>query len=236
MPSLPYVPIGTLVGLLPAGTPFYLPGPPIGEAALIDLTKGAGGLLSELFGSGLHEIRFPYMPESFSESKSAEYAQVPVLGRSEPLLGYRGSGPRIFNLNLTFVAHAEPFLEVIKPIWLIRSWVYPDYSDDLPNVPPRVLFVVGKWLSQRCVVLRVDITYHAPWGRLPWSTQITTPGGLTDPFSLLKDSVLPYWAEVSLTLQETAENTDYTPWDHNQVYEGEDRGSGFFNTENGPVA
>jgi hypothetical protein len=208
----------------------YEPTPKMREALLIDLTAAAEGTRVQ--------FEFPYMMESFTDSKSAEYANVIVRGRSEPVLGYSHSSNRTFGVNFQLAANKDPFVEVIEPCWLIRSWTYPYYPQSqaaLPNVPPRVLFVLGKWLSSRCVVTRVDITYHAPWGRIPYSSQEGTPGGTPDndnPFGSTdaagKDSMLPFWAEVQLQMLEVTENTEYTPWDHNDVRKGYDRGSGFF--------
>jgi hypothetical protein len=134
------------------------------------------------------------------------------------------------------VATDNPFEEIIKPIWLIRSWVYPEYGTlDIPNVPPRVLLVMGNWLSQRCIATRVDIRYEKPWGRvtlnqagqrIQGSGQNTVPGGRGGDPNL--DSMMPYKAEVQLVLQEVTENTTYTPWDTTWVRRGWDRGSGFF--------
>ena len=196
---------------------------PVTEAVLIDLLAAADPSIT---GEGADRITFTWMPEMFDESKQAEYANINIIGRSEPILGYSHSSPRVFQIPLVFAATTDPFTEVIKPIWLIRSWVYPDYRDTgMPNVPPRVLLVVGNWLSQRCVAIRVDVKYHGPWGRAPVSTQGSVPGGSSDP---TKDSMLPYWAEVGLVLQEVMENTRYTPYDTMWVRRGWDRGSGFF--------
>lgn len=198
---------------------------PTTEAVLIDLLAAADSTGDAKKFGAADRITFTWMPEMFDESKTAEYAEVNIIGRSEPILGYSHSSARRFQIPLVFAATYSPVEEVLKPIWLIRSWLYPDYREaSQPNVPPRVLLVVGKWLSQRCVVTRADIKYHGPWGRKPVSTQIEMPEG--GPF--YKDSMLPFWAEVGLVLQECSENTRYTPFDTFWVRRGWDRGSGFF--------
>jgi hypothetical protein len=204
---------------------------PVTEAVLIDLLAASDPSVT---GEGLDRITFKWMPEMFDESKQAEYANINIIGRSEPILGYSHSSPRVFQISLVFAAEVNPYEEVIRPIWLIRSWVYPDYRDEvMPNVPPRVLLVVGNWLSQRCVAIRVDVKYHGPWGRGPVSTQGKAGLGNSGPVpggsaGGDKDSMLPYWAEVGLVLQEVMENTRYTPYDTMWVRRGWDRGSGFF--------
>ena len=119
-------------------------------------------------------IRFSFMPQSFNESKRANYQEIGILGRSEPIMGYSGSGPRLFNINLSLPVMGEsPFTpdEVIQQVRLVQSWVYPDYSKPtLPSIPPALVFAVGKWLVQRCILLSYQTTYSAPWGRSPVSS------------------------------------------------------------------
>jgi hypothetical protein len=233
----------------PPGPAPAIPAKPVSEGMLIDLTAvlgptGANPTTSapvrpedDVAGFDVPDrIMFTYTFDAFDESKTASYNEVPIIGRSEPIFGYSHSNARTFNIPLTFVATDNPFEEIIKPIWLIRSWVYPEYGTlDIPNVPPRVLLVMGNWLSQRCIATRVDIRYEKPWGRvtlnqagqrIQGSGQNTVPGGRGGDPNL--DSMMPYKAEVQLVLQEVTENTTYTPWDTTWVRRGWDRGSGFF--------
>lgn len=190
----------------------YVPKNPYSEVVLYDVVKRK-------------EIRVLYMPHSFSETKTANYAQMSILGRSEPILGYSNSGPRTFNINLHFAeTSGDPFQDVIKPVRLCRSWLYPDYSDAvLPNLPPRIILAVGQWLVQRCVALRVDVTYSHPWGRAPYADNTLVPatGEISSSFSDSADSMLPYHADVALVLQEVTEN-GVGPFDHEDVEAGFD--------------
>lgn len=208
------------------------------DAFLLDLTTG-------------DRINFKYMPTMFTESKAANYQNTPILGRSEPILGYAGSGPRIFNFPLTFAATNNPKTDVVDPIRQIRSWVYPDYAQgDTPKVPPTLVLQVGAWLSSRCVCTRVDVRYHGPWGKAPTSSQefpvITAaasffgiefeasvnpaelldyiPPGFTVALSyLLNDSMYPFWAQVDVSLQETNLNIRGGPPGSREVRVGGDR-------------
>ena len=199
------------------------------------------------------------MPAEFTESKSAVYQPTNILGRSEPIFSYSHSDPRVFNLTLTFVVHGDPvngprpYEELIKPIRLIRSWVYPDYSGEQPAIPHRLLFVVGKWLSQRVFLQNYSIRYSAPWGykdeyqeiievqevfieptstpaEMPLYTPTDTPTIEITRFQAADppDSMIPYRADISMTLVEVTENTPNSPYDTGQVRRGEDRGSGRF--------
>lgn len=236
---------------------------PITEGYILDLLAVQGG--KDLGGIGLSDrIYFKYTFNQFEESKSANYAEVNVMGRSEPILGYAGSGPRMFTIPLVFAATEQNFhfSQVIAPIWLIRSWLYPDYNTtQQPQAPPPLLLVMGAWLSQRCVARSATIRYHGPWGRTHlkqaafdalWRGRIDNPGGVLamlqegflngssqlemipagikflNPMSAFRDSMLPMWVEVNLVLQETMDNTSYTPYDTRYVRNGKDIGSGFF--------
>ena len=208
------------------------------DAFLLDLTTG-------------DRVNFKYMPTMFTESKTANYQNTPILGRSEPVLGYAGSGPRIFNIPLTFAATNNPWTDVIQPVRTARSWVYPDYSQaDTPKVPPTLVLQVGAWLSSRCVCTRVDIRYHGPWGKAPTSSQEfpvlsaaasffgielqanvnpavildMVPPGFNVPLSyLLSDSMYPFWAQVDVSLQETNLNVRGGPPGSREVRAGNDR-------------
>jgi hypothetical protein len=191
----------------------YLPENPIQDVVLMDLVK-----------PGEREIRVEYMPMSFTETKSSNYAAIMPMGRSEPILGYSGGGPRVFNFLLTFATTGlDPFNDVIAPLWLVRSWLYPDYSEMLANVPPRVLFIVGSWMRSRCVATRADITYHGPWCRDTSGPPGLVPGEL----GAAVDSMLPFYAEVNLVLQEVSENSGTSPFDHYDVDQGKDRVGAF---------
>lgn len=219
-----------------------LPPVPIRDAMLIDSIETN------------RSVTFTYMPAEFSESKSAEWQNVNVLGRSEPIVSYAWSGPRIFNLTLFFIAWGERNIEteVLEPVRLIRSWVYPFYSSQQRTgnatrlaTPPYVLFVLGSWLRQRCIVLNVNVTYRAPWARgidvvqmsEPTTSSVITdvfgnvigeqsiqPGQPTFGFDDAKESLIPHVAEVQLTMQEVNENIpERSPFDTMQVRRGDDK-------------
>jgi len=200
-------------------------------------------------------ITFTYMPQEFSESKLADWQNVNILGRSEPIVSYAWSGPRMFNLTLLFIAHGEQDIEteVLSPVRLIRSWVYPLYSSQQRTgtatriaTPPYVLFIVGTWLRQRCVLRSYDIAYRAPWARVdqqqiqlsspatsaiivdnfgnPIGEQSIQPSQPPTGIADTKDSLIPYVTEVRMTLQEVNENiSGRSPWDTMQVRRGDDK-------------
>lgn len=54
-------------------------------------------------------IRFTYLHEGWSESKSANYSATQILGRSEPVKGYMGSSARVINLVLSIPPEGDLF-------------------------------------------------------------------------------------------------------------------------------
>ncbi len=195
-------------------------------------------------------LEFTYMPQEFTESKSVDWQNINILGRSEPIVSYAWSGPRMFNITLWFVAHGERADltdEVIKPVRLIRSWAYPLYgsqSDAAQSsrmaTPPLLLFVVGRWLRQRCVLRQYNITYKAPWSRhddtnalsriqdvfgpFDGASDALERFGLDIPTVAVGDKMIPYITQVRLTLQEVNDSVpDKSPFDTNDIYQGNDR-------------
>jgi len=62
-----------------------------------------------IFPGERDRIRFTYMHDGWNESKSAQYSSTAVLGRSEPVRGYMGSGPRVLQIQLTVPPEADDF-------------------------------------------------------------------------------------------------------------------------------
>ena len=151
------------------------------------------------------KLVFEQMPFSFAEAKNANYADIGILGRSEPIKGYANSGPRQFNLNLKFVAETSIELQVQEKVRWVRSLVYPDYSASFIRTPPPVVFTVGTWMSSRCVAISYNVVRSAPWDRFPVET------------------VMPYVAEVDLILHEANSDGARSPFDWKQVKIGSDR-------------
>lgn len=147
-------------------------------------------------------LTFGYIPEEISDTKAANYAQIDVPGRSEPVFGYINSGPREIGLHLKFIAgigqtkFAAPssegsipdsgFLDdntlavIYKTRWL-QSLTYPDYSSSDYTLPPhKVLLSIGLLIKSECIVNSVNVIYKGPYD----------------------GNLLPFIAEVDLSLYE----------------------------------
>lgn len=112
-------------------------------------------------------LNFQLMPEVISESKSAQYNEIPIIGRSLPHLGYSASTSRVIGLSLTFAAtHKEG---KYSPLWVkdqvrwLESQVYPDYDDGFSYPPHRLLVVIGEAVGMQCVMTSVSTSWMGPW-------------------------------------------------------------------------
>ena len=163
-------------------------------------------------------VEFQHMPEAISESKSAMYNEVPLVGRSLPLLGYANSSSRTMGLGLTFAAlYAEGRY---SPKWIeeqvrwLESKVYPIYEDGFVYPPPRLLVVVGKAIGLQCVMTSVNTTWLGPW-------------------SVANDDAYAFRAQLDMQFQEFGMNEDSVghPHDADDARQGinqasHDRGGG----------
>lgn len=73
-------------------------------------------------------IRFTYLTDNFTESKSANYSATSILGRSEPVRGYLSSSARAINLQLAVpLSGDEPEqVKVLTP----KTWSTLSFGDE----------------------------------------------------------------------------------------------------------
>jgi len=164
-------------------------------------------------------VEFQLMPEAISESKSATYNEIPIIGRSLPLLGYANSTSRSMGLGLTFAAlYAEG---KYSPSWIeqqirwLESKVYPIYADGFMYPPPRLFVVVGKAIGLQCVMTSVNTTWLGPW-------------------SVANQEAYAFRAQIDMQFQEYGMNEDAIghPFDADDAKEGKNQNLnlGFNNT------
>jgi hypothetical protein len=156
-------------------------------------------------------LDFQLMPEGISESKSAMYNEVPIIGRSLPLIGYASSTSRMVNISLRFVSLNKE--GKYSPKWVeervrwLESKVYPRYENNLTYPPPRLLLVVGKALSMQCVMTSYNTTWMSPW---------TVEG----------DEARAFQASVDVAFQEYGQNLDIGhPFGHDEAKSGVNQGN-----------
>lgn len=118
-------------------------------------------------------LEFQLMPDTITEGKTANYDNIPIIGRSLPYLGYSHSSPRQINLSLEFAAltRGESDADKYTPQWVQRQvrWleakVYPKYDDNWVYPPPRLLIVIGEAVGMTAVMTSCNTTWLKPWYR-----------------------------------------------------------------------
>jgi hypothetical protein len=131
-------------------------------------------------------LEFQMFPEEITDTKNAEWAAVPIIGRAEPYRVYASSGPRSISLTLHFFASTDQDDtgvpdDVLQAVAFLRSLVYPDLRDGIVIPPPVVLLIIGRTFDLRGIVESYSATYREPW-ELP--------------------DIVPHRAEVQLTIAE----------------------------------
>lgn len=126
---------------------------------------------------GAGEIQLNNLPD-ISESKSAEYNDEPVMGRSTPMKTYSHSGNRSINMTLHFyVVSKEDAANNLADLRKLESLVYPRTGKSgMPFQPPPVCSIkCGKLLGDEplCVVLR-NYSVKFPTD-VAWDTETYTP-------------------------------------------------------------
>lgn len=148
-------------------------------------------------------IVFSYMPEGgFSDTKSANYEDILILGRQEPIRSYSSSSARAINFGLDFFATDDVLSDVLHRVEWLRSLVYPDvtdgpYSTMISKLPPVILLSVGLLYRMRAIVKSVNVTWMEPWG-VPaegYSTEMTLP-------PLAGGVIAPMHAKVDMSIEE----------------------------------
>jgi len=156
-------------------------------------------------------LEFQLMPESVSENKSAMYNEIPIVGRSLPLLGYSSSSSRMVSLSLRFVALNEEGNGKYSPRWVeekvrwLESKVYPRYEGEITYPPPRMDLFIGYALGMQCVMGSYNTTWMGPWAAYE--------GGVARPFQ----------ASVDIQLQEYGQNNEKYPYGHADALAGDNQ-------------
>lgn len=162
-------------------------------------------------------LEFQLMPDGITENKAAMYNEVPIIGRSLPLIGYASSTSRMTALSLRFVALKEE--GKYSPQWVekqvrwLESKVYPHYRDGLTYPPSRLLLIIGRAIGMQCVMTSYNTSWNGPW---------TVKTGEASSFQ----------ATVDIQLQEYGQNlsTSGHPFDHDEAIEGRNQGSASLGT------
>ena len=115
------------------------------------------------YGAPTSKIEFLIMPEDFSDQKTINYEESPILGRSEPVFGYGGSGPRNIALTLQFLDEENTQTEVSDKVDWLQSFAYPDYDGAVIQPPHKVVLIWGRFMAIVCLIRDISVTWKSPW-------------------------------------------------------------------------
>lgn len=136
-------------------------------------------------------LEFQLMPDSIGENKNAMYNEIPIIGRSLPILGYASSTSRTVSLGLSFAAthssgkYSPPW--VAERVRWLESKVYPEYSGNLIYPPPRLVLMMGSAIGMQCVLTSYNTAWMGPW-------------------KVVDNTAYPMRAQVDIQLQEYGAN------------------------------
>lgn len=129
---------------------------------------------------GKEQIPIIYKPE-VHYSKSAQYDEAEILGRSSPLLGYRVSGSKTMSITVRLVAdgtHIKTTQQIKRYAKILESSVYPYYSGGGIKPPDIVIIKVENIIKLFGVITSVSVAVpnESPWDMdngLPYMLDIT---------------------------------------------------------------
>lgn len=112
--------------------------------------------------------QLPVIPEEFSESNSANFNSVSMMGRSVDYQIYEGSSRSVsFSLRLheeLYVSTSSKYENIHNIVSLIESCCYPIYDRAAYNyaAPPEIAFQIGKQFYIRGILTNCSATWHTP--------------------------------------------------------------------------
>ena len=157
-------------------------------------------------------VEFQVWPDTITAAKSVNWADVNIIGRSEPVKTYQSGTPRTFNFILSFVASVDAG-DQGTPEWVkenvnfLESLVYSQQTG-ITFFPPVVLLLVGDLINSRCVVRSVSVILKGPWSLSERKKIVAQqPGGsrLSVSEEVVEDPAfvsLPLFADVAIQLEE----------------------------------
>ena len=114
-----------------------------------NITENLGALVDT---ESAARVTFDLNPDSFDDSKSTEFAEIPIPGMSHPRLQFTNGSTR--TLSFTIYLHYGATEDVPKAIRTLQAWLYPEYdAGRLKKAPARLLLVFGDtWPDERWVM------------------------------------------------------------------------------------
>ncbi len=103
-------------------------------------------------------ITFDLNPETFEDSKSTEFAEIPIPGMSHPRLQFTNGSSRTLSFSISL--HYGATDDVPKAIRTLQAWLYPEYEGGhLKKPPAKLLLIFGDtWPDEQWVLRNCEIT------------------------------------------------------------------------------
>ena len=109
-------------------------------------------------------IYFYWLPSEISENVEASWdPQEEIIGRSEPIYGYRNTSGLKFSFELYFVAIRDTFEDVWQKVRFVQGLTMPDYSSAVMKPPPRVRVQIAGWFDHTGIIMSAPVTWMAPF-------------------------------------------------------------------------
>lgn len=107
------------------------------------MTTTGGKLYFTALGS-LERLEIQFVPPEISPERTANWAEIVIVGRNNPLHHYTG-GSNSLSLTLDFHAEEESREDVIRKCRLLESW---SMNDGWSNPPERIKLTFGKLFKE----------------------------------------------------------------------------------------
>jgi len=147
--------------------------------------KSVEGAIVDFDSDTNDRIKFDYIPGEITESIQANWEEVTIIGRSNPILTWGSTGARQVSLQLTFFADGNDGgvrKEVFQKIRFLQSFQFPEYASNNVFAPHRVHLILGTFINIVGIMEASEVTWKAPYEL---------------------DTKLPLMAEIPLTIKET---------------------------------
>lgn len=121
-----------------------------------NVTENYGSLVDTESG---RRVDFDLNPDSFTDEKSTEIAEIKIPGMSHPRLQFTHGGSR--TVEFTLQLHYGATDDIIDTLNLLQSWLYAEYESGRLSKPPAKLMLVfgGTWADELWVMKSCNVTH-----------------------------------------------------------------------------
>jgi hypothetical protein len=105
-------------------------------------------------------------PDDITEAHTANFEQIDIKSRSNPLQAYSGSGAR--TTDLSFDIHEDDLrvsiganADIIQFVGQVKALTYPRYQGGVV-IPPRVFIKIGDFFRMKAFCGSVNVTWKKP--------------------------------------------------------------------------